>query len=384
MTLIGKKTEKAPFRFDTVGSFLRPQEIKKARKDFVEGNLSANALKEIENKIITDLVKKEKEIGLQVVTDGEFRRAYWHLDAFWGIGGAGHVITPDAGFPFQGVKTHPDTVRLHTKLYEQEHPFLEHFKFLKKIADKEGVVAKQTFPAPARFFTILTSELNEKFTDAVYPNRDELKSDIVKIYKALILDFYNAGCRFIQLDDTTWGNIAGAFIDPKFKKFHFTEKEGSLDDLCKVLLELNNAVLKDLPKDLVVGEHVCKGNFRSTWTTSGSYDPVAPYFFKQNFDIFFCEWDDERSGDLQALKHLSKGNQIVELGFFTTKRPDLEPKELILKRLEEALKYVPDINQLTIGNQCGYASTEEGNSLTEEEQWIKLKYIKDIIDEIWK
>jgi methionine synthase II (cobalamin-independent) len=378
----GKARNEPPFRFDTVGSFLRPKRLKEARANFNLGKISGDDLEKVEDEEIIKLVDKQKEIGLQVVTDGEFRRSWWHLDFFWGLGGVSKIVTPEAGFKFKGIKSREETARLHSKLYYEKHPFLEHFKFLKKIA--KDVVVKQTIPAPARFYTLITNHINEFATEHYYPNKKELLDDIVKSYRAVIKDFYDAGLRYIQLDDTTWGNLAGSLNDVEFGKSHFTDKDGDFRSKAELYLDLNNRVIDGLPKDLIVATHVCKGNFQSTWTATGGYDSVAEFLFREKISAFFLEYDDERSGDFKPLSQFPKDqNTIVVLGIFTSKYGKLEDKKAILERIKDATNYV-DINQIALSPQCGFASTEEGNILTEEEQWNKLKYIKSIVDEIWK
>ena len=364
-----------PFRYDIVGSFLRPQALKEAREKFAAGAISQADLTKVENEEIVKLVAKQKELGLKAATDGEFRRSYWHLDFFWGFEGVEHVIM-DHGYFFHGEETRADSARLSGKIAFSNHPFLSHYRFLKEITDDE-VVARQCLPAPAQFFAELVRGVNEKEIATYYPDREELYSDISAAYRQAILAFYDLGCRNIQLDDCTWGMLC----DNNF----WTAMAGESYDIKELLnlyLRLNNDAIANLPKDLTITTHVCRGNYHSTWATSGGYAPVADTLFSSaNVQAYYLEFDDDRSGDFTPLSAVS-GDKLVVLGLITSKQPQLEDKAQIIARIQEASAYVP-LDRLCLSPQCGFASTEEGNILTEAEQWAKIRLVKEIAEEVW-
>lgn len=367
---------KTPFRYDFVGSFLRPEKLKKARKQFDDGEIGYEELKKVEDESITDLITKVKELGYHVITDGEFRRATWHLDFMWGFDGVGHTPTK-TGLPFHGEDAMVDDTYLVGKVgIKGEHPFVEHFKFVKQFED-ENTVAKQTMPSPAQFLAQFTMPFNREHTLKYYATDKELAEDIVKAYGKVINDLYEAGCRNIQLDDCTWGMMAD-------KSGHFaygTTQEG-LIEIQKAHKDINNKVIANAPKDIVINTHVCRGNFHSTYANSGAYDPVADILFgEENVDAYYLEFDDERSGGFAPLAKVS-GDKKVVLGLITTKSPKLENKEEVINRIHEAEKYIP-LDRLYLSPQCGFASCEIGNKLTAEEQWAKLKLVKEIAEEVW-
>jgi methionine synthase II (cobalamin-independent) len=371
----GEKRTSPPFRYDIVGSFLRPPVLKEARAQFKKGEISAEQLKKVEDEEIIKLVQKQKEVGLIGVTDGEFRRSYFHLDFFWGLDGVEKKVV-EHGFKFHGAETPPDAAGLTGKLGCTKHPFVEHFKFLKSVAG-DGVVPRICIPGPAQFLFELQRPFNKKITTSIYPNFDDLLTDIASAYRDAILSFYDAGCRNVQLDDCTWG----IFCDEKQRE-EWSKQGVEIKDLLKTNLELDNKAIEGLPEDLVITTHCCRGNYRSTYIASGGYDPVAElYFGKFNVKGFYLEFDTERAGTFEPLK-LVKNKQVV-LGLFSSKFGELEDKKQIISRIEEASKLL-DINQICISTQCGFASSEEGNILTEEEQWNKLRFVKEIADEIWK
>lgn len=372
-----KKRTVTPFRYDIVGSFLRTSALKEARLKFQNGEISAEQLEKVENAEIVKLVQKQKEVGLQAVTDGEFRRSWWHLDFFWGFDGVERTII-DQGYQFNGAKSRPETARLTGKISYSSHPFVSHYSFLKGVAG-EDVVARQSIPAAAQFLFELDRAENQESTNTIYPNREELLSDIAKAYKASILAFYEAGCRSIQIDDCTWG----ALCDEQFMAF-MKQAGINVAEYANELAKLNEEVVSGLPEDLVVTTHVCRGNYVSTYAgVGGGYEPIAQTLLSiDNYSGYYLEFDTERAGDFKPLRFL-KDNQQVVLGLFSSKLGELESKEDILKRIEEAKQYV-DLNRICLSPQCGFASTEEGNHLTEEQQWRKLAFIKEIVEEIWK
>ncbi|WP_411346950.1 5-methyltetrahydropteroyltriglutamate--homocysteine S-methyltransferase [Paenibacillus sp. WLX2291] len=362
-----------PFRNDIVGSFLRPANLKEARTQFQNNEITAEQLRSIEDEEITKLVQKQKEVGLKAVTDGEFRRSWWHLDFFWGFEGVTKKVLGE-GYLFHGVETRAETAYASGKIKYANHPHLDDFKFLKRVAG-DDVIARQTIPSPAQLFLELNrNEENRAELAKVYSDNNELVADVAKAYRDAILAFYEAGCRNLQLDDCTWGMLC----DTKF-----TEAQG-IDTavVAKLYAHLNNEAIKDLPEDLTITMHVCRGNFKSTWAGSGGYEPIAEVLFGTvNVDAFYLEFDTDRAGDFSPLRHVPANKQVV-LGLFSSKIGELENKETILKRIEEATEFL-NINQICLSPQCGFASTEEGNILTEQQQWDKLRFIKEIADEVW-
>ena len=375
-----------PFRYDFVGSFLRPEKLKEARKQFDNGNIGYEELKKVEDESITELITKVKELGYHVITDGEFRRATWHLDFMWGFDGVGHTPTK-TGLPFHGEDAMVDDTYLVGKVgIKEEHPFVEHFKFVKQFED-ENTVAKQTMPSPAQFLAQFTMPFNREHTLKYYATDKELAEDIVKAYGKVINDLYEAGCRNIQLDDCTWGAIVGdaakqGMMADKSGHFAYGTTQEGLIEIQKAHKDINNKVIANAPKDIVINTHVCRGNFHSTYANSGAYDPVADILFgEENVDAYYLEFDDERSGGFEPLAKVS-GNKKVVLGLITTKSPVLEDKAQVIARIREAEKFAP-LDRLYLSPQCGFASCEIGNKLTEDEQWAKLKLVKEIAEEVW-
>ena len=365
-----------PFRYDFVGSFLRPEKLKKARRQFNEGKIDAAALKKVEDEAITELVSKIKELGYHVITDGEFRRSTWHLDFMWGFEGVGHEQT-GSGVQFDGELASLEDTYLTGKIKAKAHPFVEHFKFLKQFED-ENTVAKYTIPAPAQMFQQMIIPVNYKNTRKYYETNKELIHDIGTAYQEVIRQFYEAGCRNLQLDDCTWGAIVGDAAKQRYKLLGL-----DLEEVKKELLKVNNLAVEGKPEDMVITSHICRGNYHSTFFTSGPYDTVADYVFaKENVDALFLEYDDARSGGFAPLAKVLEDKKVV-LGLITTKSPELEDKETVIKRIHEAEKYIP-LERLYLSPQCGFASCEIGNKLTEEEQWAKLKLVKEIAEEVWK
>ena len=366
-------TLKTPFRYDFVGSFLRPLALKDAKKSFKEGKISSEEYNSVVNGEIVKLVKKQKELGFHAITDGEFRRTFWHLDFMWGFDGVAHEDTGN-GVPFNAELAVLDDTYLVGKFKAKPHPFVEHFKFLKQFED-ENTVAKYTVPAPAQTFLQFIVPNNIESTRKFYKTNDELIEDIAKAYRDVIRQFYDAGCRNLQLDDCSWGSAIGDGANGDI----FGE---SVEEFKAQLLKVNNLALENKPEDMVITSHICRGNYHSTFFSSGAYDPIADYVFaNENVDALFLEYDDERSGGFEPLAKVSDGKKVV-LGLITTKSPVLESKEDIIKRINEAAKYIP-LDRLCLSPQCGFASCEIGNKLTEEEQWAKLKLVKEIAQEVW-
>lgn len=366
----------APFRYDYVGSFLRPAELKRARTDYEAGTITAEQLRAVEDKCITELVAKQKAAGYHVITDGEFRRATWHLDFMWGFDGIEHKKT-ETGLPFHGEAAMVDDTYLTGKIrLTGEHPFVEHFRFVKALED-ETTVAKQTIPSPAQTFAQFWMPFSRLITEEYYSTADELTADIAAAYIEVLHQLYNAGCRNVQLDDCTWGMMA----DKTGHILYGTTQEG-LVAVQQAHKDLNNRVIAGAPEGMVINTHVCRGNFHSTYANSGAYDPVADILFgEENVNAYYLEFDDERSGGFAPLAKVS-GDKKVVLGLITTKSPKLEDKNTVIARIHEAAKYIP-LDRLYLSPQCGFASCEIGNKLTEEEQWAKLALVKEIAEEVW-
>lgn len=369
------KRTNSPFRYDMVGSFLRTPELKQARALFGAGESTQEELKKVEDAEIRKLVARQKAAGLRAVTDGEFRRSYWHLDFFWGFDGIERVSMKQ-GYLFHDEETRADSARLCGKIRFASHPFVAHYKFLEKVAGK-GVIAKQAIPAPAQLLAELYRAENAEAADKVYPVRNDLYRDIADAYRGIIRAFYDAGCRSIQLDDCTWGMLC----DASFRAFYEQTGQG-IDGVTETYLALNNAVLADLPKDLVVTTHVCRGNYHSTWAASGGYRPVADALFvREEVSAYFLEFDTDRAGDFSPLAKVPADKMVV-LGLVSSKQGTLEDRGEIIRRVRAAEKYVP-LTRLCLSPQCGFASTEEGNILTEEQQWAKIAFVKSVAEEIW-
>lgn len=371
-------SKNAPFRADVVGSFLRPDVLKQARADFAAGVIDAGALRAVEDEAIRDLVAKQKAAGLHVITDGEFRRSYWHLDFMWGLQGI-ERRTSRTGYQFHDEETTADTAVVTGKISGESHPFVEHFKFVKALEEK-GQVARQTIPAPAQTYSEVILDRcdgQQESLRAVYPTDEELIADIAAAYRTVLADLYAAGCRNVQFDDCTWG----IYCDRDF-----VAKTGmSPVDIKKVSelgVALNNAALEGKPADLVVNTHVCRGNYHSTYAFEGGYDPVAPYLFaNEDVNAFYLEFDTPRAGGFAPLAHVAAGKKVV-LGLVTSKQPGLEDEELLVRRINEAAQYVP-LEDLCLSPQCGFASCECGNKLTEEEQWAKVALVQRVAKRVW-
>ncbi|MFD2236942.1 5-methyltetrahydropteroyltriglutamate--homocysteine S-methyltransferase [Aureimonas populi] len=361
-----------PFRADMVGSLLRPARLKEARSRRAEGAISAEELKAVEDEEIARIVRKQEEIGLQSATDGEFRRAWWHFDFLEGLDG---VEGYDAaqGIQFQGVQTKSRSVKVTGKLDFTTHPMLEHFRFLKETAK---IVPKMTIPSPS---LLHFRGGREAISTDVYPDMDGFFEDLAAAYAKAVKAFAEAGCRYLQLDDTVW-----AYLCSDEQRAQVRARGLDPDELQKVYSRMINAAIKDRPSDMAITMHICRGNFRSTWISEGGYGPVAETIFGElDIDGYFLEYDTERAGTFEPLRHVRKGGQQVVLGLVTSKTGTLEKPDDVKHRIDEAAKYV-DLDQLGLSPQCGFASTEEGNVLAEDEQWAKLAMIRRIADDVWK
>lgn len=365
----------APYRYDIVGSFLRTPAIRDAREQFAAGTISAEELERVEDREIRGLVDRQKAAGLLAVTDGEYRRAFWHLDFLWGLTGVEKTRAEHFSVAFQGVQPKAETVKIAGRLdFPEDHPFLSHFRFLNSVAD--GAQAKQCIPSPSMLHLICC--VREPDYQPIDRYRDEqvLLDDLAAVYQKAILAFYQAGCRYLQLDDTSWGEFCSAE-----KREAYAKRGIDVDEVGRKYVYVLNKALEVKPADMTVTMHICRGNFRSTWSSSGGYGPVAEILFAHcNVDGFFLEYDSDRAGGFEPLRFI--GRQKVVLGLVTSKEARLEHKADVIARIREAAGYVP-LEQLALSPQCGFASTEEGNLLTEEDQWKKLALVKEAAEEVW-
>ena len=368
--------QKAPFRLDHVGSFLRPERLKEARAKFNAGEINAEELERVENEEIIALIEKEKELGLKSVTDGEFRRAFWHLDFLENLEGVELVEADHFSVQFKDKDVKPKTLRIVGKVdFSEDHPFVKHFKFLKEHAGDTPV--KLTIPSPSMLHLITqVREKNYVPIERYKDNEALFYDDVVEAYRKALQCFYDLGCRNIQLDDTSWGEFCA--LD---KREAYEARGFDLEQIARDYVDVLNRVIEWKPEDLVVNMHICRGNFRSTWFSSGGYEPVAKTLFGHcRVDGFFLEYDSDRAGDFTPLRYIK--DQKVVLGLITSKSGDLEDKGEVIARIKEASQYVP-LEQLCLSPQCGFSSTEEGNILTIEAQWDKLKLIDEIVHEVW-
>jgi 5-methyltetrahydropteroyltriglutamate--homocysteine methyltransferase len=360
-----------PFRADHVGSLLRPTALKAAREQRARNEITAEALRAIEDREIERAIQKQEEIGLKLATDGEFRRAWWHFDFYRGLEGV-TFYTTDSGIQFHGVQTKAEAIKIDGKLGFSGHPMLEHFRFLKA---HSRVTPKMTIPAPS---TLHFRQGRAAISKEVYPDLDPFFEDLAGAYRAAIRAFYDAGCRYLQLDDTAWSMLC----DPS-ERAQSKKRGDDPDALPQRYARLTNAALADKPADMAITMHSCRGNFRSTFIASGGYEFVAEQLLGEtNFDGYFLEYDTDRAGGFEPLRFFPKSHRQIVLGLITSKSGTLEKKDAIRRRIDEASKYVA-IERLCLSPQCGFASTEEGNILAEDEQWAKLRMIVEIADEVW-
>jgi 5-methyltetrahydropteroyltriglutamate--homocysteine methyltransferase len=360
-----------PFRADHVGSLLRPAVLKDARAKHQKGEISAADFKAIEDREIARVIKKQEEIGLQLATDGEFRRSWWQFDFYAGLDGVELYSTP-GGIKFHGVETKAESVRVVDRIGFSGHPMLDHFRFLK---EHTRVVPKMTIPAPG---TLHFRQGRQSISKDIYPDLAAYFDDVGNAYHKAVRAFYDAGCRYLQLDDTAWAMLCSVAEREQSNK-----RGDDPDALPAQYARMINTAVAGRPDDMVITMHSCRGNFRSTWIAEGGYEPVAERMFNDvNIDGYFLEWDTDRAGGLEPLRYLPKGKKIVVLGLVTSKSGTLESKDAIKRRIDEATKYV-DIDQLALSPQCGFASTEEGNALAEDEQWAKLAMIVEIARGVW-
>ncbi len=366
------QTAKPPFRADHVGSLLRPAAVAEARQHhFSDRTISEGELKSVEDMAIPDLIRMQEEVGLKAVTDGEARRSFWHYD-FMGMLDGLDLVERDQGVQFAGVALRPIFPTISAKLdFPDDHPMLEHFKF---VAEHTQVMPKISIPGPSccHFRTA-----QDDIAPVAYKDADVLFADIAATYKKAVARFYEVGCRYLQMDDIFFAYLC----DPR----HRAEKEAAGQDpdwLIDRYAWMMHEAIKDRPDDMIIAMHMCRGNFRSTHAATGAYDPAADAVFnKTGVDIYFMEYDTERAGGLAPLGLLPKGKRVMP-GFITTKSAELESVDQIRRKFDAAAKYV-DLDQLGIAPQCGFASTEEGNEITPDDQRCKLELVVKVAEAIW-
>jgi 5-methyltetrahydropteroyltriglutamate--homocysteine methyltransferase len=361
-----------PFRADHVGSLLRSPKLAAARSARAKNQLAPDQLKAVEDDEIRILIKKQQDVGLRAVTDGEYRRSWWHFDFFDSLEGA-ELYQTNQGIQFQGVQTKSESVRVTGKIdFPSDHPFLDHFRFVK---DNTAATAKMTIPAPP---VLHFRGGRRSISEDAYPDMDEFFDDLGTTYRKAVRAFYTAGCRYLQLDDTVWAYLCSP------EQLHRARERGEdTQKLPAVYADVINFALAERPADMVVTTHVCRGNFRSTWISEGGYEPVAERLFGDvNYDGYFLEYDTDRAGGFEPLRFVPKGKKQIVAGIVTSKSGALESVDEIKRRVDEATKYIA-LDQLCLSPQCGFASTEEGNILAEEEQWAKLAMVADVAAAVW-
>lgn len=365
---------KLHYHFDHVGSYLRPDHLKAAREDFLNGNISREALLEIQHDEIKKVVDEQVKVGLPAVTDGEFNRSWWHLDFLGQLGGFEFYEQEDS-YKFHGANTRTTNVRLTGKVHANlAHPFFDDFTYLKSIVP-EGVEVKQTIPSPT---LVINRDHRSDLWSKYYDNWTGFLDDLAQAYHDTLQHFYDLGARYIQLDDTTWAYLIAQLNANENNPDERAKYEKLAEDDVYVI----NKALAGLPDDLKVSTHICRGNFKSTYLFEGGYQPIAKYLGQLNYDGFFLEYDDARSGDFKPLTDIWNGRENVEivLGLLTSKSADLENENDVIARIDDAKQYVP-VENLALSTQCGFSSTEEGNILTIPDQWQKLALVKKIADE---
>lgn len=359
-----------PFRADHVGSLLRPPHLKEARDRRQRGEVTAEQLRSVEDQCIQDVIAKQESIGLRGVTDGEFRREFWHIDFLAGLDGV-ESYRGGSGIQFKGAETKPIGLRVTGKIGFKNHPMVEHFRFLK---DHTNRVPKMTIPSPS----VLHFRGGRKAVpENIYPTMEEFFRDLGIAYRKAVRAFADSGCRYLQIDET---NLA-YLCDPDQRQM-LKERGDDPEKLPNIYASLINTAISDRPSNMVITMHLCRGNFRSLWIAQGGYEPIAEILFNQvNVNGYFMEYDTERAGGFEPLRFVPKGKTVV-LGLVTSKTGKLETKDDLKRRLDQASRYL-DLEQLCLSPQCGFASTEEGNVLAEDEQWAKLSLIVETADEIW-
>jgi 5-methyltetrahydropteroyltriglutamate--homocysteine methyltransferase len=363
-----------PYRADIVGSFLRPEAVKKARAAHADGRLADEELKAIENEAIRDVIRMQENAGLKAVTDGEYRRAWWHFDFMGMLDGLDVEKRDSGGIQFHGVTTKSDVPVIHERLdFPADHPMLDHFKF---VAANTGVTPKISIPGPSAIhFRVAEDDIH---VPAYKNDAEAYFEDITATYRKAVKAFYDAGCRYLQLDDIFFAYLC----DPKIREGR-KQKGEDPDWLIGKYADMMHDAIVGRPDDMIIGMHMCRGNFKSTWVAEGGYDPAAEAIFNRtDVDIYFMEYDTDRAGDLEPLRKLPKGKKRVMPGFITTKTAELEKLEDLKRKFDAVSKYA-DLDQFGIAPQCGFASTEEGNAITEDDQKRKLDLVVKTAEAIW-
>lgn len=359
-----------PFRADMVGSLLRTAPLKEARDRRGRGEITAAELKAVEDQEIRKIIRRQEDIGLEGITDGEFRRAFWHYDFLGELDGV-NMVELDQGVAFKGVQLKPKGPKVEGKLGFSRHPMLEHFRFLKENTKR---TPKMTIPSPSMLHYRAGRTMIDK---GVYPDMAGFYRDLGQAYGKGIAAFADAGCRYLQLDDVSFAYLC----DPEQRQMLKTRGDDP-EMQPQIYADMINTAVRGRPKDMRITMHMCRGNFRSTFIASGGYEPVADLLFNGvDIDGYFMEWDTDRAGGFEPLRFLPKGKTVV-LGLVTSKTGTLEQKEFVKRRIDEAAKFAP-LEQLCLSPQCGFASTEEGNTLAEDEQWRKLEMIVEVARETW-
>ncbi len=361
-----------PFRADHVGSLLRPKELQAARAAWKAGTLPLDDLRAVEDRCIAAAIAKQEAIGLRAATDGEYRRAYWHYDFVAGLDGV-ELYEPEQKIQFKGNVPLPHALRVTGRIGWSKPVMIDHFRFL--ASHVRGAVPKQTIPSPS----VVHFRGGRRAIDAAtYPDLDRFFADLGEAYYHAVGAFGSAGCRYLQLDEV---NIA-YLCDPE--QISALKARGEhVENLLGTYADMLNRAIEGRPADMTISMHLCRGNFRSTWVASGGYEPVAEVLFNQiNSDAYFMEYDSDRAGGFEPLRFVPRGHKVVVLGLVTSKTGALESKDELKRRIDAAAKYLP-LEQLALSPQCGFASTEEGNTLTEEEQWAKLRLCVEVAQEVW-
>ena len=366
-----------PFRADHVGSLLRPKAVQQARDEFARGQITAAELKQIEDEAILEVIRKQGEVGLKSATDGELRRTSWHMDFIYQLGGIEKVQDDTIKVAFHNKDKNyewaPASAHVTSPVTLPQTIFADAFAFVRDNVSA-GQTSKLTIPSPSM---VHYRGGRDAISESAYPDLAEFWDDLAVAYGQELTQLYGLGCRYLQLDDTSL-----AYINDPVQRDHIKNIGGDPLHQHETYIATINKAIAGRPADMTVTTHMCRGNNQSMWAAEGGYDFVADSLFnKLDVDGFFCEWDDERSGGFEPLRYLPKGKHVV-LGVVTSKRGELESKDFIKRRVEEAAKYA-DIDQLCLSAQCGFSSTSEGNDLTEQQQWDKLRLIVEVAAEIW-
>jgi 5-methyltetrahydropteroyltriglutamate--homocysteine methyltransferase len=367
---------KPPFRADHVGSLLRPVALKEARAKRERGEISADELTAIEDREIENVIRRQEAVGLKSVTDGEFRRAFWNYDFLGQLDGV-EAYLGERKIKFQGPQPKPMMLRVVGPLGAyRAHPMIAHFQFLAAHtkATSNKATPKMTIPSPS---SLHFRYGRDAVPEAIYPAMADFYRDLGESYRKAVRAFADAGCRYLQLDEVNFTYLC----DPKLRELVANRGENPAE-LPHVYARMINAAIADVPTDMTTAMHLCRGNFQSTFVASGGYEPVAEILFNEiGIDAYFMEYDGARAGGFEPLRFVPKGKTVV-LGLVTSKSGTLERKDVLKRRIDEAAKFV-DLDQLCLSPQCGFASTEEGNVLAEDEQWAKLAMIVELADEVW-